>query len=65
MNEHPVPARPDQGSIAGRVLSAGKAVQIEDTKADPKFRMTNVSGFENVHTPPAFRCFAKGSRSEC
>ena len=50
MNEHPVPARPDQGSIAGRVLSAGKAVQIEDTKADPKFRMTNVSGFENVHT---------------
>ena len=50
MNEHPVPARPDQGSIAGRVLSAGRAVQIEDTKADPKFRMTNVSGFENVHT---------------
>ncbi|MGA7182662.1 MAG: GAF domain-containing protein, partial [Pseudolabrys sp.] len=50
MNEHPVPARPDQGSIAGRVLSAGKAVQIEDTKADPQFRMTNVSGFENVHT---------------
>ncbi|MFZ0109219.1 MAG: GAF domain-containing protein, partial [Pseudolabrys sp.] len=50
MNEHPVPARPDRGSIAGRVLSAGKAVQIEDTKADPKFRMTNVSGFENVHT---------------
>ncbi|MGB8588464.1 MAG: GAF domain-containing protein, partial [Pseudolabrys sp.] len=50
MNEHPVPARPGRGSIAGRVLSAGKAVQIEDTKADPKFRMTNVSGFENVHT---------------
>jgi GAF domain-containing protein len=50
MNEHPVPARPGRGSIAGRVLSAGKAVQIEDTKADPQFRMTNVSGFENVHT---------------
>ena len=50
MNEHPVPAKPDRGSIVGRVLSAGKAVQIEDTKADPEFRMTNIPGFENVHT---------------
>jgi len=51
MNEHPVPARkPDQGSIVGRVLSAGKAVQIKDTKADPEFKITNVPGFENVHT---------------
>src|SRR5215510_6610999 len=50
MNEHPVPAKADRASIAGRVLSAGKAVQIEDTKADPEFRMTNVPGFENVHT---------------
>jgi GAF domain-containing protein len=50
MNNHPVPAKPDRGSIAGRVLSAGKTVQIEDTKADPDFRMTNVPGFENVHT---------------
>jgi GAF domain-containing protein len=50
MNEHPVPAKPDRGSIVGRVLSAGKTVQIEDTKADPEFRMTNVPGFENVHT---------------
>jgi two-component system NtrC family sensor kinase len=51
MNEHPVPAaKPDRGSIVGRVLSAGKAVQIEDTKADPEFKMTNVPGFENVHT---------------
>jgi GAF domain-containing protein len=50
MNEHPVPAKPDRGSIVGRVLSAGKAVQIEDTKADPEFRMTNVPGFKNVHT---------------
>ena len=50
MNEHPIPAKPDRGSVVGRVLSAGKAVQIEDTKADPDFRMTNVPGFENVHT---------------
>src|SRR5262249_25567032 len=51
MNEHPVPAaKSNRGSIVGRVLSAGKAVQIEDTKADPEFKMTNVPGFENVHT---------------
>ncbi|MGB8307334.1 MAG: GAF domain-containing protein, partial [Pseudolabrys sp.] len=51
MNEHPVPAaKPDRGSIVGRVLSGGKAVQIEDTKADPEFKITNVPGFENVHT---------------
>ena len=50
MNEHPVPAKPDRGSIVGRVLSAGKTTQIEDTKADPEFRMTNIPGFENVHT---------------
>src|SRR5262245_40338607 len=50
MNEHPIPAKPDRGSIVGRVLSAGKTTQIVDTKADPEFRMTNIPGFENVHT---------------
>jgi GAF domain-containing protein len=50
MAEHPVPAKPDRGSTIGRILPEGKAVQIEDTKADPEFRMTNVPGFENVHT---------------
>ena len=51
MNEYPVSAaKPDRGSIVGRVLSGGKAVQIEDTKADPEFKITNVPGFENVHT---------------
>ncbi len=50
MAEHPVPAKPDRGSTIGRVLVEGKAVQIEDTKGDPEFRMTNVPGFENIHT---------------
>jgi GAF domain-containing protein len=50
MVEHPVPAKPDRGSTVGRVLTEGKAVQIEDTKADPEFSLTNVTGFEDVHT---------------
>jgi GAF domain-containing protein len=50
MVEHPVPAKADRGSSVGRVLTEGKAIQIEDTKADPEFRLTNVPGFENVHT---------------
>ena len=50
MIEHPVPAKPDRGSTIGRVLVEGNAIQIEDTKGDPEFRMTNVPGFENVHT---------------
>jgi GAF domain-containing protein len=50
MAEHPVPAKPDRGSTVGRVLVEGKAVQIEDTKGDPEFRLTNVPGFENVQT---------------
>ena len=50
MAEHPVPAKPDRGSTVGRVLVEGKAIQIEDTKGDPEFRLTNVPGFENVHT---------------
>ena len=50
MVEHPVLAKPDRGSTIGRVLVEGKAIQIEDTKGDPEFRMTNVPGFENVHT---------------
>ena len=50
MTAHAVPAKPDRGSIVGRILIEGRAVQIEDTKADPEFRVTNVSGFENIHT---------------
>jgi two-component system, NtrC family, sensor kinase len=50
MAEHPVPAKPDRGSTVGRILIEGKVVQIEDTKGDPEFRLTNVPGFENIHT---------------
>ena len=50
MIEHPVAAKPDRGSTIGRVMVECKAIQIEDTKGDPEFRMTNVPGFENIHT---------------
>src|SRR5262245_10621673 len=32
MNEHPIPAKPDPGSVVGRGLSAGKTAPTEDTK---------------------------------
>ena len=35
---------PDRGSVVGRVVLEGKAVQIEDIKADPEFRLTMGSG---------------------
>jgi signal transduction histidine kinase/putative methionine-R-sulfoxide reductase with GAF domain len=42
---------PDRGSVMGRVVIEGKVIQIEDTKADPEIRLTNVkSGFANVRT---------------
>jgi GAF domain-containing protein len=50
MAGRPVPAKSDRGSTVGRILIEGKAIQIEDTKGDPEFRMTNVPGFENIHT---------------
>ncbi len=50
MAKTPVPAKPDRGSIAGRVLIEGKIVQIEDSKADPDFRLTVRSGFADVRT---------------
>src|SRR5580704_17857123 len=50
MAQHPVPAKPDRGSTVGRILLEGNAIQIEDTKGDPEFRMTNIPGFENIHT---------------
>ena len=50
MIKTPVPAKPDRGLIAGRVLLEGKIVQIEDSKADPDFRLTGRSGFADVRT---------------
>ncbi len=50
MAKTPVPAKPDRGSIAGRVLIEGKIVQVEDAKADPDFRLTARSGFADVRT---------------
>jgi two-component system, NtrC family, sensor kinase len=51
MIERPVPAKPDRGSIVGRVVGEGKIVQIEDTEADPDWRMTaERSVFANVRT---------------
>jgi signal transduction histidine kinase len=50
MDAHPVPAEGDRGSIVGRVLDEGRVVQVEDTKADPEFKLTNVPGFESIHT---------------
>src|SRR5437660_2246026 len=48
MKEHAL--KPDRGSVAGRVVLAGKAVHIVDTKADPEIRLTVGSGFANVRT---------------
>jgi GAF domain-containing protein/DNA-binding response OmpR family regulator/anti-sigma regulatory factor (Ser/Thr protein kinase) len=50
MEAHPVPAEGDRGSIVGRVLDEGRVVQVEDTKADPEFKLTNVPGFESIQT---------------
>jgi len=50
MAAHPVPAEADRGSIVGRVLDEGGVVQVEDTKADPEFKLTNVPGFESIQT---------------
>jgi GAF domain-containing protein len=50
MHKTPVPAKPDRGSIAGRVMIEGKIVQVEDTKVDPDFRLTVRSGFADVRT---------------
>jgi GAF domain-containing protein len=50
MEAHPVPAEGDRGSIVGRVLDEGGVVQVEDTKADPEFKLTNVPGFESIQT---------------
>ena len=50
MTKTPVPAKPDRGSIAGRVLNEGRIVQVEDAKAEPDFRMTVQPAFADVRT---------------
>jgi signal transduction histidine kinase len=52
MIARPVPTTPGRQTIAGRVISEGKAVQIEDTKADPEFLFFPhaQSGFADVRT---------------
>jgi signal transduction histidine kinase len=48
MKHHPWTA--DRGSVGGRAVLEGKAVQIEDVKADPEFRLMTGPGFQNVRT---------------
>ena len=49
MKHHPW--RADRGSVGGRAVLEGKAVQIADVQADPEFRlMTGRPGFQNVRT---------------
>jgi two-component system, NtrC family, sensor kinase len=48
MKHHPWKA--DRGSIGGRAVLEGKAVQVADVKADPEFRLMTGPGFQNVRT---------------
>ncbi|HXQ53060.1 MAG TPA: GAF domain-containing protein [Stellaceae bacterium] len=41
---------PSRGSVAGRVVLEGKAVQVSDTKADPEYRLTTGPVFADVRT---------------
>jgi signal transduction histidine kinase len=44
------PVRPDEGSMAGRVVRDCKSVHIIDAQADPNFEMGNRARSGNVHT---------------
>ena len=48
MQQHPWKA--DRGSVGGRAVLEGKAVQVADVKADPDFRLMTGPGFQNVRT---------------
>ena len=48
MKHHPWKA--DRGSVGGRAVLEGKAVQVADVKADPEFRLMTGPGFQNVRT---------------
>src|SRR5208282_2004064 len=48
MRNHPI--EPEQGSVSGRVLLEGKAIQILDVQADPDYTMVGVSKRAGFHT---------------
>ena len=48
MKRHPW--KPDRGSIGGRAVLEGKAVQTADAKADPEFTLVAGAGFQNLRT---------------
>jgi signal transduction histidine kinase/DNA-binding response OmpR family regulator len=48
MKHHPWKA--DRGSVGGRAVLEGKAVQVADVKADPEFKLMRGPGFQNVRT---------------
>jgi signal transduction histidine kinase len=48
MEQHPW--KPDRGSIGGRAVLEGRAVQVADVKADPEFRLIAGPGFQDVRT---------------
>ena len=48
MKHHPW--RADRGSVGGRAVLEGKAVQVPDVKADPEIRLMTGPGFQNVRT---------------
>ena len=48
MKRHPW--KPDRGSIGGRAVLEGKAVQTADAKADPEFTLVAGDAFHNLRT---------------
>ena len=44
------PWKPDRGSIGGRAVLEGKAVQTADAKADPEFTLVAGDAFHNLRT---------------
>jgi GAF domain-containing protein len=45
-----LPILPDRGTLSGRVLLEGKAVQIEDVETDPEYAFKTLSQIDEFHT---------------